>query len=389
MTLVYTSLWKFTSHPSKNIPSGVRLKWHNPAARLLCASSHSLISLRTICSEEHNKHELSGNSREPPILSTEVKSLLSELSATAYSKVLEDKPVSNIVINNITLLHELGMTNDDIKLCEYKHDGFLRSVYTNSHVKFLRSVGLADGDICNIMQRVPKFFTSAPYISESIVQYMIGVGVSSKNLRNLLIFSPSLFYRVKGRPQQIGNLLLSIIQEHQPDVDATSILAHMLRNDIKLFNRTEKEVKRNLRFLNELGIEGTNLVKIIHYCPSALRIGTDFLQQRWSYLQERFELEDKDMVECVVKYPRILTHTDDKLKEKFDFLYDTAGFRPADIAKNPRLFERSIPHLKGRYEILRDLNYSGDFLPLLTVWGKVFDGRMDKLRSKSENVKQK
>lgn len=354
----------------------------NNSEHLLYEKDCLQVPLRAICSSElHNVTKLS----KPQLQKTQdIESLLSEIRLSAHSKL--GVQASSAIISNIHLLYKLGMTNDNIEICEHKQDGFIRSVYMNSHVKFLRSVNLDDADICNIMQRVPKFFMSAPYISKNIVEYMINVGVSMKNLRNLLIFSPSLFYRVKGRPQQIGTLLQGIMKEHQPEVDGTPILARMIRNDIKLFNRTEKEVKRNLRFLIELGIEGPNLVKIMHYCPSVLRIGTDFLQIRWNYLQKKLKLSDQEMIDCVIKHPRILTLADDKMKDKFNFLYNKAGFQPADVAKNPRLFERSLLHLEERHRILKEVKYTGNFIPLLTVWTKTFDDRIHKIKSQSEHI---
>ncbi|KAJ8029944.1 hypothetical protein HOLleu_29480 [Holothuria leucospilota] len=234
------------------------------------------------------------------------------------------------------------------------------------------------------MQRVPRFFMSSPSVVQDIVNYMVNVGVSNKNIRNLIIFSPSLFYRVKGRPQQIGNYLLTVIQKQQPNADVISILPHMLRNDVKLFSRTVNEVSRNLKFLSELGFEGENLVKIIRYCPSALRIGTDFLQRRWDYLKERLVLNDKEVILFVTKYPRILTLADEKIEDIFDFLFEKAGFQLQNIVKNPRLFERSRPHLEERLQILLEVKYKGDFIPMLTVWGKVFDQRIAKLKQMSD-----
>lgn len=319
--------------------------------------------------------------------SVEVSVLLSELGFSTVAKGQRRQTAQrnqDQIVENINLLHELGVNNEIIKQCEGKQKGFLQSSSMNLHVEFLQSIHLSNEDISNIMQRVPRFFMSSPSVVQDIVNYMVNVGVSNKNIRNLIIFSPSLFYRVKGRPQQIGNYLLTVIQKHQPNADVISILPHMLRNDVKLFSRTVNEVSRNLKFLSELGFEGENLVKIIRYCPSALRIGTDFLQRRWDYLKERLVLNDKEVILFVTKYPRILTLADEKIEDIFDFLFEKAGFQLQNIVKNPRLFERSRPHLEERLQILLEVKYKGDFIPMLTVWGKVFDQRIAKLKQMSD-----
>ena len=258
---------------------------------------------------------------------------------------------------HVNLLESLGLTKPEIVDIIYKEASFLRkdakSVY--ELVDYLKHTGLSDKEVANIFQRAPRFF-SAPETVIGNVEYMKYLDATDKNICYILIYTPSLFYRVQGGVERVAAYLKKILTEEKFTGDQNIVIRYIMRNDPTLFIRQVSELERNIKFLREYGYHGDDLVSIFRYCPSSIRISTEFLVARFEYLQKRLSLTDERVRDLIRRQPQLLHASEENIQSHIDVVLEL-GFTTEDIVKTPRIFARNVESIKTRYEELTAVGF--------------------------------
>lgn len=258
---------------------------------------------------------------------------------------------------HINLLRSLGLEDSDIVNIIYKEASFLRkdvkSVY--ELVEYLKCAGLKDSEVANIFQRAPRFFTTSETVMDNI-EYMKYLDVTDKNICYTLVYTPSLFYRVQGGVERVASYLKQIMTEEKFVGDQNRVIRYIMRNDPTLFIRQVSELENNIKFLKKFGFHGDDLISVFRYCPSSIRIGTEFLKSRLEYLQKRLQLTNDNTRDLVRRHPQLLHASVETIQSHIDLVLEL-GFTTADIVKTPRIFSRSLNLIKQRHEELTALNF--------------------------------
>nr|XP_054756159.1 uncharacterized protein LOC129262135 isoform X1 [Lytechinus pictus] len=258
----------------------------------------------------------------------------------------------NSLQQHVNLLRSLGLSDSDIVNIIYKEASFLRkdvkSVY--ELVEYLKNTGLKDSEVANIFQRAPRFFTTPETVMDN-VEYMKYLDVTDKNICYTLIYTPSMFYRVQGGVERVASYLKQVMMEENFVGDHNRVIRYIMRNDPALFIRQVSELENNVKFLKESGFHGEDLISIIRYCPSSVRIGTEFLKSRLEYLQKHLPLTNNALKDLIRRHPQLLHASVETIQSHIDLVLEL-GFTTADMVKTPRIFARSLSSIRSRYKEL-------------------------------------
>nr|CAB40796.1 mtDBP protein [Paracentrotus lividus] len=259
--------------------------------------------------------------------------------------------VSNLQ-QHVNLLRSLGLENADIINIIYKEAAFLRkdvkSVY--ELVEYLKNTGLKDGEVANIFQRAPRFFSTPETVMDNI-EYMKYLDVTDKNICYTLIYNPSLFYRVQGGVERIASYLKQVMSEEKFTGEPNRVIRYIMRNDPTLFIRQVSELETNVKFLREFGYHGEDLISIIRYCPSSVRIGMEFLKERMEYLRKHLSLTNATLKDLIRRHPQLLHASVETIQSHIDLVLEL-GFTKEEMIKTPRIFSRRLSSIRSRYDEL-------------------------------------
>jgi len=106
-----------------------------------------------------------------------------------------------------------------------------------------------------------------------------------------------------------------------------------------------------------------------------------------SYLAERLQCSNEDVVLLTNRYERVLCINLPKVKLVLDFLYET-GFTPEDVRNAPRVLGHSITTLKKRLQELNKLGYHPKCIRTLFTTAKEYKRLIEKIRKDRRNVDQ-
>lgn len=253
---------------------------------------------------------------------------------------------------HVDLLRSLGLDNSDIINIIYKEAAFLRkdvkSVY--ELVEYLKNTGLTDSQVANIFQRAPRFFSTPETVMDN-VEYMKYLDVTDKNICYTLIYTPSMFYRVQGGVERVASYLKQVMTEEKFVGDHNLVIRYIMRNDPALFIRQVSELENNVKFLKGSGFHGEDLISIIRYCPSSIRIGTEFLKTRQEYLLKHLSLTKTALRDLIRRHPQLLHASIETIQSHIDLVLEL-GFTTQDMVKTPRIFSRSLSSIRTRYDEL-------------------------------------
>ncbi|XP_071499488.1 transcription termination factor 1, mitochondrial-like [Diadema antillarum] len=258
---------------------------------------------------------------------------------------------------HVDLLRGLGLDDPDIINIIYKDASFLRKdvKLVQELVDYLVTVGLRVEQLANIFQRAPRFY-STPETVIGNIEYMKYLEVTDKNICYTLVYTPSLFYRVQNGVERVASYLKQVMTEEKFVGDQNRVIRYVMRNDPTLFVRQVSELETNVKFLRKFGFSGEDLISVIRYCPSSIRIGTEFLQSRCEYLQKRLVLSNEKLKDLVRRHPQLLHASVETIQSHIDLVLEL-GFTVEDIIRTPRIFARSIDLIKKRHKELTAVGY--------------------------------
>ncbi|XP_038076031.1 uncharacterized protein LOC119744253 [Patiria miniata] len=294
------------------------------------------------------------------------------------------------VRNHVTFLQNLNLSDEEVVAILKKTPELLKvnTASIQEHIRYLQDLELEGLLILNIMQRVPRFFTSPLSRIESNVEYIQSLSLTNKNMRILLKYFPSLFYRRKNGVQYAGECLQRILLEHDPNCNPQASLKYMIRTDPLLFGRTVGEIEHRVTHLISLGFDGISLAKIIRFCPSVLRIGTEFITERLLLVQKCLSLTREQSLDIVMRLPKILHASDHTLETKVDYLFKR-GYTAADIFRNPRVFNTGLERMASRLDKLAELKFRPKSLSFMQRTDEWFENYLQEIKHRQEEMVEK
>ncbi|XP_022094782.1 uncharacterized protein LOC110981484 [Acanthaster planci] len=292
--------------------------------------------------------------------------------------------VSNVQ-NRVNFLQNLDLSEAEVVAILRKSPELLKVDATNiqEHIQFLQDLGLEGLLILNIFQRVPRFFATPLSRIRSNMEYIQSLNLTNKNLRILLKYFPSLFYRRKNGVRYIGECLRRVVLEHDPSCNAETALRYMIRSDPLLFGRTVGEIEHHVQHLISLGFTGVSLAKIIRFCPSVLRIGTGFITERLLLMQRCLSLSSEESLDMVMRLPKILNASDHTIETKCDYLFKR-GFVAADIYRNPRVLNASLQRIESRLDKLEECNFRPKSLSFILQTDDWFENFLEEIKQRKK-----
>ncbi|GLJ45106.1 hypothetical protein SUGI_0949540 [Cryptomeria japonica] len=177
-------------------------------------------------------------------------------------------------------------------------------------------------------------------------------GFSSSQLTAIINKEPSVFRRkTTERAQEAVHLLRD--SGFTPDQVRNTIR----RNPSVLTRKADEQLKPKIVFFRKLGFaeHETILYNALRRAPGIIVYDIVILTAKLKFM-ETTGLSKKEVTELLLKDPRFLCSSIDKLQKNMDFLINTARFAPGIVVKYPPFLNFSVENrLKPRYKVFEYL----------------------------------
>ncbi|XP_033106928.1 transcription termination factor MTERF4, chloroplastic-like [Anneissia japonica] len=292
------------------------------------------------------------------------------------TKRIEDKrPTTlkgnlNHIQSNIQFFRNFNLDDKAIQSVVLRQPGLLSVSldHLHDHVNLLQKYNLTFEQIGQVMNRAPKFFSVPIETIQGNVRYAEKLQVTKKKIGVILLHYPTTFSRKIDGIELVCTQILDILKTHvKMDVDLSrKMLRSMLMTCPKVFVRSPGEIFRNIEFLESLGFTQKALYTMVRFCPETMRVYPHYIQTKFDFVQKLFNLNHKDTVTLITRYPKFINFQPKILQLKADNI-QSVGFTLQQIRDQPRVFSFSISTFNRRYKALSEAGYEFKTLRLLTL----------------------
>ncbi|XP_038135301.1 transcription termination factor 1, mitochondrial [Cyprinodon tularosa] len=352
---------------------------------------------------------------------------LTHLSWRQYSNSNGQQLQSNT--ENKSLLENLNLLGVDVKMARQRQPGVLRKTFTNELglAQFLQGKGASrnviasivsrypraitrsadhleqrwqlwrnvfntDAEIVNILDRSPEsFFRSSD--NENLkknIDFLISLGLNSKDLHRLLTTAPRTFSNSLELNKQMVELLEDICLElggKNPEQFAKSVIS----KNLYILIRSTKRVKTNIDNLKtSLKLSDAELLALLQgQGADILDLSNEYLKKNVNNLEQKMSslgCKKNDIKKLIINYPMILYIGPSTLNPKLDCLLK-AGITIKQILEKPKVLDYSTQNITERLKELQRVGY--DFekngIHILDTSKKRFVAKIEKLSSLPED----
>lgn len=129
--------------------------------------------------------------------------------------------------------------------------------------------------------------------------------------------------------------------------------------------RIEESLPDKVKFFEELNVKPKftkdEILHVLTKCPTIIAAYTvESLQKRVQLLEEELKFNKHHIKNIILKQPSVLTFSNDALREKWNYCYETMNVSPTCIARCPRVFQCSLKRIKERHLYLKHLGLIKD-----------------------------
>ena len=124
---------------------------------------------------------------------------------------------------------------------------------------------------------------------------------------------------------------------------------------------SEQTVRPRLNFLQECGVSSQNRPKVVLKAPMIMSLGLkETLEPRAEFLKKSLGLNKSNLGKLISRHPQVLTCTQDMMQQRVDFLTQKAGIKQEDLGKvvvaHPQVLHYKLDSMMER---LNYLNFVG------------------------------
>ncbi|XP_008288785.1 transcription termination factor, mitochondrial [Stegastes partitus] len=343
------------------------------------------------------------------------------------SATTRNKPKPPAVSENESLLENLNVMGVDVKMARRRQPGVFRKAFTNEHglAEFLLEKGASRRSIASIISRYPRaitrsidhleqrwklwrniFSTDAEIVTilhrspesffrtsdneslEKNIDFLISLGLNSKDLHRMLTTAPRTFSNSLELNRQMVEFLEDICVElggKDPEQFAKTVISR----NLYVLIRSTKRVKVNIENLRSvLKLNDSELLALLQgNGADIVDLSNEYLKKNFNSLQQRLTAHgcnEDDVKKLIISYPNILYIGSETLSNKLDCLLE-GGITIQQILGKPKVLDYSTQNIAGRLKDLQKLGY--DFqkngIALLDSSQKRFIAKLNKLAAET------
>lgn len=120
---------------------------------------------------------------------------------------------------------------------------------------------------------------------------------------------------------------------------------------------SEQTVRPRIEFLKDCGVPPQNTAKVVSKAPMIMSLGLkETLEPRAEFLRNALGLNKSNLGKLISRHPQVLTCTEDMMQQRVDFLISRAGVKPDDLGKvvvaHPQVLHYKLDSMLERLEYL-------------------------------------
>ena len=257
-----------------------------------------------------------------------------------------------IVQSLIGILDQNGYTRDEIIDLIYKVPEVLTldSDKLEMRFEFFKSVGLKSQDFLTDEIRPLAFTNQFDSVRGNVEVMQELISASTKWIHSLMKYKPALFRSlVPSRVRANIIMLKELLMQHGcAEHEAEKILKQAVRDDYRLFKLSKPKMMAIVKFFTDKEILGADFAYVIKRSPNVFQSTPEQLEQRMKHLEMRLELNESQVKQFVVLYPRALGMKKENFDEHLDFFTDIGVTLPY-VLSNPYILWIRVSEARRRY----------------------------------------